>query len=289
MGSTQDLLHQRRLQRVLDYIDANPEAQLTLAKLSRVAAFSKYHFHRQFSALFGVTVHRYILLTRLKRAVYQLAFRPQSPVTDIALATGFATPESFARAFKQALGQSPTAFRKKPQWPAWQAAYSSITQLRGGQMPKGMQIEQVKIVEVETVNVAVLEHRDDPELLGDSLRQFIAWRKQNQLPPRVSATFNVFYNDPMDAGIDLCAATNALITANEYGVIAKQIPGGRCAVLRHVGSDDSLAASIHFLHRDWLAQSGEVLRDFPLYCQRVVFFPDVAENAAITDLFLPLR
>jgi hypothetical protein len=30
------------------------------------------------------------------------------------------------------------------------------------------------------------------------------------------------------------------------------------------------------------------LRDFPIYLQRVKFFPDVPENEAITDVFLPL-
>ena len=35
--------------------------------------------------------------------------------------------------------------------------------------------------------------------------------------------------------------------------------------------------------------SGEEPRDFPLYFQRVSFFPDVPEHEAITDVFLPLR
>ena len=43
--------------------------------LSAIAAFSKYHFHRQFSEFFGITVHRYVQLVRLKRASYRLAFR----------------------------------------------------------------------------------------------------------------------------------------------------------------------------------------------------------------------
>ena len=43
-----------------------------------------------------------------------------------------------------------------------------------------------------------------------------------------------------------------------------------------------------FLYREWLPDSGEELRDFPLYCERVSFFPDVPEREAITDLYLPL-
>jgi AraC family transcriptional regulator len=33
---------------------------------------------------------------------------------------------------------------------------------------------------------------------------------------------------------------------------------------------------------------GEALRDFPVFFQRVIFFPDVPEHEAVTDVFLPL-
>jgi AraC family transcriptional regulator len=118
--------------------------------------------------------------------------------------------------------------------------------------------------------------------------------QQMKLPPKVSATFNILYDNPADTEpqayrLDLCAATERDITANTFGVVGKIIPGGRCAVLSHVGSDDTLAESIAYLYSQWLPQSGEEPRDFPLYLQRVSFFPDVAEHEAVSDVFLPLR
>ena len=47
-----------RLQRVLDHVDRHLDNELDLETVSRVAAFSKFHFHRQFSATFGMSVHR---------------------------------------------------------------------------------------------------------------------------------------------------------------------------------------------------------------------------------------
>jgi AraC family transcriptional regulator len=55
--------------------------------------------------------------------------------------------------------------------------------------------------------------------------------------------------------------------------VQKLIPGGRCAVLRHIGSEDHLGETVSFLYSQWLPQSGEELRDFPLYFQRVLVFP----------------
>ncbi|WP_139276451.1 AraC family transcriptional regulator, partial [Pararhizobium antarcticum] len=45
------------MQRVLDHIDRHLDDDLDLEAVSNVAAFSKYHFHRQFTANFGLSVH----------------------------------------------------------------------------------------------------------------------------------------------------------------------------------------------------------------------------------------
>ena len=44
-----------RMQRVLDHIEQHLDSDLDLEAMSGVAAFSKYHFHRQFTATFGAS------------------------------------------------------------------------------------------------------------------------------------------------------------------------------------------------------------------------------------------
>src|ERR1700692_1702143 len=73
-----------RLQRVIDYIDQHLDGELDLETVSRVAAFSKFRFHRQFTATFALSVHRYVQLARMKRASHRLASETPS-VTDIAM------------------------------------------------------------------------------------------------------------------------------------------------------------------------------------------------------------
>ena len=60
-------------------------------------------------------------------------------------------------------------------------------------------------------------------------------------------------------------------------------------MLRVIGSSEDLGSAASYLYREWLPESGEEARDFPLYCQRVTFFPDVPENETVTGLFLPLK
>jgi AraC family transcriptional regulator len=142
--------------------------------------------------------------------------------------------------------------------------------------------------------VVLMQHRGDPERVYETIQRFISWRRAAGLGRNVSATFTVFHSDPRttpaaEFRLDLCAASNRVIEANTHGVEAGVIPGGRCAVLRVIGGSENLEAPALFLYRDWLPASGEEARDFPLFCQRVTFYPDVAEHETITDLFLPLK
>src|SRR5689334_5447888 len=111
-----------RLRRVLAHIDANLDSKLTVEALSDVAGLSKFHIHRQFTALYGVSMHRYVQLLRLNRAVHRLAFRDDR-VTDIALESGYESLEAFVRTFNRRLGRTPSQFRKLPDLQRWTEIY----------------------------------------------------------------------------------------------------------------------------------------------------------------------
>ena len=286
--------YRARMQRVLGHIKQHLDDDLDLAAMSGVAAFSKYHFHRQFSATFGLSVHRYVQLARMKRASYRLAYRNAESVTDIAMDAGYDAPDAFARAFRQRFGQSPSSFRKSPDWESWLAAFGPLDNARSKFMQTIFTPDDVTIRDVSPTPVAIMEHRGDPAAIGSTIQRFIAWRKAFGLSPRTSPTFNVFHSDPRttpaaEYRMDLCVGTDRPIDANVEGVDAGTIPGGRCAVLRVVGNTNNLEPAALYLYRDWLPASGEEARDFPLYCQRLVFFPDVAEHEAMAELFLPLK
>lgn len=118
MTMRQDPYH-TRMKRVLNYIDRHLEDDLGLDTLSAVAALSKYHFHRQFRGYFGISVHRYVQLVRMKRAGQVLAFKDEASVTETALDVGYDALDAFARAFRKSFGQLPSAFRDTPDWEVW--------------------------------------------------------------------------------------------------------------------------------------------------------------------------
>jgi AraC family transcriptional regulator len=70
---------------------------------------------------------------------------------------------------------------------------------------------------------------------------------------------------------------------------ATPFPEDAAQCLRHTGTDDTLAETFACLYREWLPGSGEELRDYPLFLQRLSVFPDVPEHEAVLDRFLPLK
>ena len=139
--------YQDRMRRVLEHIDRNLDSDLDLESLSAVAAFSKFHFHRQFTATFGLSVHRYVQLARMKRASYRLAYADAQSVTDIAMDAGYDAPDAFARAFRQRFGQSPSSFRNSPDWEPWLVAFGPLDNARSKLMQKTFNTDDVTIRE----------------------------------------------------------------------------------------------------------------------------------------------
>ncbi|MET4389175.1 AraC family transcriptional regulator [Bradyrhizobium sp. F1.4.3] len=107
----QEGLDRRRLSRVLDYIEANLDGDLAVARLASVACLSQFHFARAFKAAVGRSPHRHVSARRLERAK-ELLCDADRPLIDIALTLKFSCHANFTRAFRQATGQTPAQYRR---------------------------------------------------------------------------------------------------------------------------------------------------------------------------------
>jgi AraC family transcriptional regulator len=278
------------MNRVCEYVYQNLDTEFSLEQLSEIANFSKYHFNRQFSTYMGISVFRFIQLMRLKRASYSLAFDDNVRIIDIALDAQFENPESFSRSFKNIFGQTPSQFRKEPEWPTWHAKFEFKLPLS-----EGAKTMEVKIVDFKRTKVAILEHHGSPDRVFESAGKFIEWRKQSKLSPvKSSQTYGIPYDDPKTTKpenfrFDICGSIVGDVPENPQGVKTDFIPGGRCAVIRHQGSHDNLDQHIYYLYREWLPKSDEELRDFPCFFHYLNLITDVEEYELLTDIYLPLK
>jgi len=96
--------------RVVEYIEAHLDQDLSLAELAAVAGFSASHFKPLFRQAAGVPVHQFVVERRVERARARLLEGTQNLV-EIALETGFAHPSHMARCMRRVLGVTPSQVR----------------------------------------------------------------------------------------------------------------------------------------------------------------------------------
>jgi AraC family transcriptional regulator len=106
IGAEERPLDERRLARVLDYIDAHLAEPLHLDKLADVAALSSFHFARSFKAATGSSPHVFIVARRMDRAA-ALFRSTHLPVAAVAEEVGFSSLPHFRRHFRAHWGATP--------------------------------------------------------------------------------------------------------------------------------------------------------------------------------------
>ena len=153
---------------------------------------------------------------------------------------------------------------------------------------------QVRIVDFAETHVAALEHCGPIGLINQSVGKFIEWRRQSgQSPVATSRTFGIPRGNPDTTPpdqfrFDICGEIHESVRPNAHGVRELVISGGRCAVVRHVGSTDHIGETIYPVYRDWLPTSGEELRDQPLFFHYLSVYPETPTEKWQTDIYIPL-
>src|SRR5262249_35144275 len=99
-----------RLKRALDYIEANFEAQITLAELAACAGLSRSYFAAQFRATMGVRPREYLLRRRIAHA-QKLLSKEAVALVDVALSVVFKTQQHFTGVFRRFTGETPAKWR----------------------------------------------------------------------------------------------------------------------------------------------------------------------------------
>lgn len=106
----QNGLPRARLNRVLEYVDANLEQEIALAALADTAGMSPHYFSELFKQSLGFPPHQYVLRRRIERA-RELLRNSNITVFEAAVRTGFSDQSHFTKIFRRIVGVTPTEYR----------------------------------------------------------------------------------------------------------------------------------------------------------------------------------
>jgi len=100
-----------KAKRVTDHINANLDRPLPLGELAELVRLSNSYFSRAFKRTFEKSPHAFIMCRRIERARQQMLMS-REPLSQIAVACGFADQAHLARIFRREMGSAPSQWRR---------------------------------------------------------------------------------------------------------------------------------------------------------------------------------
>jgi AraC family transcriptional regulator len=266
--------YERRLHKVLAYIDRHLDEPIDLARLAKEANFSDYHFHRIFTALTGETLGSYLTRRRVEMAAIRLWSQPRLSVLNVALAVGFGSAEAFSRAFKKRLGTSPS------QWRTRKSKLSQDNSNPGQELSapraylQSMENTQVLPLQVTvakrpSVRFAYLRYQGPvgPAIGAFWQQRVYPWLAANNLlgaprygvsqdDPNVTEERRCRYDGGAEVGLDFVPPQDAQVT---------EVPGGLYASTKFLGTSEEVSQTWERILREWLPASGYQLDARPFF------------------------
>ncbi len=100
------------LRRARDHLDRHFTEPIDLDSVAAIAGFSKFHFHRLFTATYGITPAHHLTQRRIERA-QDLLRATNLTVTEVCFAVGYSSLGSFSTRFADLVGETPGAFQRR--------------------------------------------------------------------------------------------------------------------------------------------------------------------------------
>jgi AraC family transcriptional activator of pyochelin receptor len=113
-NATEIRLHQYDIDKIREareYLLQNMEHPLTVIELSHKVGINDFKLKKGFKQLYGVTIFDFLLEARMEKA-RTLLTETDTPIHEIAFATGYKNVSSFTAAFKKRMGFPPSAMKR---------------------------------------------------------------------------------------------------------------------------------------------------------------------------------
>lgn len=294
-----------RVARVLAHVDAKLGEALTAESLADLAAMSRHHFHRVFHAHVGCSVGSYVTWRRLQRACALLA-SGREPVLEIALAVGFESAQSLAKAMRRELDTTPTAVRRGDAAPWTNLMPPTRLTLPGDFIMQPTRFSELPagLVALTATARGMVDHTMTRSA-RQAFTELVEAVRPAGLLARVRSVMSIVPDDPQGPDDPHCRYVAGFVfgyaMADGGGAVQRPevtltgslawqpLVEGRYAVFTHIGPYTTLNLAWTAIYRDWLPASGEQLRDAPPM-ELCINTPDTTPPEKLhTEIWVPIQ
>lgn len=190
----------KRINAVLDFVEKNLDADLSLEQLSKKAFFSPFHFHRIFSAIVGEPINTYINRKRIEKIASILLVGSQESINDLAYRYGFNSDSSFSRSFKKYYGTSPSKFKTTGNSIISKIGIEPITLDKYlcsiGTLKNWLDMNaHIEVKELQEIKLVGIAHIGEFDKIGSTYEALFAWAAQKGLLDAQNIKAVTIYHD----------------------------------------------------------------------------------------------
>lgn len=298
-----------RINKTIDFIEANLTQQFTLEDLAAAANFSKYHFHRIFLAMMGETPFQFIQRIRLEKAASLLVYNSSENISEIAYRCGFNDVSVFSRNFRHHFGKSATDYRKDS------LQHSNLSQTDSNTRPTGIRsstyfcfetktikwrtsmksFKNAEVVELPSMTVAYIRYtgpyKGNQSLFEKLWNQLFSWAGPRGLigGPDFRSLI-IYHDDPNVTAEDKLRMSVCITVPSDTkvgGDIGKmQVEGGKYVVARFVVKANEFQEAWEWVYGHWFPSSGYQPDDKPCF----EIYPEAPkDDQMVVDICVPVK
>lgn len=305
----------KRLNIVIEHINRNLGESIDLKTLSEISNFSEYHFHRIFKAFIREPLGTYITRLRLERAAHELRYSEMT-IEEIAYKVGYEVPSSLSKSFKQLYGISPKEYRADKNFFIMKkietnpvannpvanhsvinnpVANHSLINNPVANQNSDFKLKAPKICELDSKRAIYIRLNGAYNNLDfpGTFAKLWSYVKERKLFSAGIEHIGIYHNDPKVTEVEKLRSDVCLVIckpAEPHGEIGvKDIAGGKYAIFSYQGPYNNLGVVYDTIFSKWMPESGEQLRDQPLF-EKYINDPTRTEPAKLkTEIYVPLK
>ena len=273
-------IYQRKINQVIDYINANLHLPLRLDIIAGQVKVSERQLLRIMKGALNESLYAYVARQRVERAVLYMHTEDMS-LADLASRVGYDNPQSFSKAFKKQFSVSPKAYMDK-----LRARLREETEKWSN--PHDLEVEVCEVDDLDLVYIRIFGKYGEAEPYEEAWNLLIGFLKENQALSEDTRFIGLSFDDPNVTHPDQCrfyacaSVGKEIIPSGMFGTIRLQ--KGKYAVYTLKGSYAGLQELYNTINIDF-----NYTKRHGMAFEEYVSYSEEDDDTQVTKIYIPIK